>query len=111
NPREYQAMNKIYKLIWNQHTKTFVVASELASARGKRSASAASGSSQRKRPSRLVGALAGVGLLGLALTGSPAFAATCSEGDDHGNSTRVACGTGADASEDWSTAVGSNAQA
>src|SRR5690606_18917169 len=64
-------VNRIYKTVWNEKTRTFVAVSELTSARGKRSGSSSVGngtasSSARSRGALALGAvvLSGAGLLG-----------------------------------------------
>ncbi|OOF49540.1 hypothetical protein BKK52_03230 [Rodentibacter trehalosifermentans] len=62
-------MNKVFKIIWNQATQSFVVVSELTKRRGKQSSS----TDKRLAPSKL---LVAMGMAGALLTAESAFAAT-----------------------------------
>ena len=105
-------MNKTYRVVWNEHTNTWMVVQETAKARGK--------SSSRAKCTTL---LATASML---LTGAQAFAASVSDGTGpnsiivKGNSVTTttaagqdatAIGTGANALKLNSIAIGKNAQA
>lgn len=62
-------MNKIFKVIWNHATQSFVVVSELTKRRGKQSSS----TDQRLVPNKL---LVAMGMAGALLIGQSALAAT-----------------------------------
>ena len=90
-------MNRIYKVIWNHETATWVAASELAHAKGK-----------SKSKSGRLKTLAVFAAVGLA-TASPSLAAI-TEGSATGTDA-VAIGTNSQASSDSAVAVGMNAKA